>query len=357
MNRTFGDGTIQQSTAIGAWLNYRSAQWNKLSFTLTGYTSQPFFNNLPQYGGANLLTRDQKGFAVLGRAFAEVELGKSKLRLYRQSMETPFINLNDVRMVPVTLEAYTCEGAASDKLNFMVSHVTKIKGWSMNGFQSMSAYAGYPGTDKPVTLAGVRFIPDDKYKFQLWNYVCYDYMNIVYFQGDAKWPVEKDTFLTLSAQYIDQHDIGQNPLAGKFSTGASGVLAGVLCNGLGVTLGHTSTQEGHDIVNPWGSYQGYASLIEEDCDLAGEKAWVAGISYDFRHIGLKNVSAFMNHSHAFLSRSGSVLDPRQNENNFTIDYRPDGDLWLRFRAAKVDSALDMNDLNISDCRIILNYSF
>ena len=81
-----------------------------------------------------------------------------------------------------------------------------------------------------------------------------------------------------------QKDVGK-ALEGEFHTGMAGIQGGIAWRGLELTLGFTITDDNYDIVNPWGAYPGYTSLMEEDNDLAGEKSWVFGLSFDFNSMG------------------------------------------------------------------------
>lgn len=356
MNRTYVAQNPQQSTALGMWLNYRSPAWNKTCFVVTGYTSQPVLTNNPQYGGANLLSSNQQGFSVLGRIFLDVSLGKNNMRLYRQTIETPFINTDDFRMVPYTVEAYTIDGTPSQRLYYMLSQVNKIKGWNNTAFQWMSDFAGFLGTNKTVTLGGIKYNPSDTWKLQLWHYLSYDFMSSTFFQSDADWYASRDVQLAFSTQAVNQQSIG-NSISGNFHTGMLGLRGGITWKGISGTLAYNSTSLGHDIVNPWGSYQGFSSLIEEDCDLAGERAWTTGLAYNFEKMGIRGLSAFYNHSHSYLFNSGNADQPLQDEYDITVDYAMNESAKIRFRLARVLRGFDMGNTNFSDCRLMFNYDF
>ena len=98
------------------------------------YTSQPFFIADEDRVGTNLLNPDQEGITVLGQAYlkAAYALGTSA-KVFRQRIDTPFLNSYDVRMVPVTYEAYTLANSSIKGLDIMVSHVTGIKTLERHG--------------------------------------------------------------------------------------------------------------------------------------------------------------------------------------------------------------------------------
>jgi hypothetical protein len=184
-------------------------------------------------------------------------------------------------------------------------------------------------------------------------------MNVIYFQADAKWEVANDITLSGSAQAFSQQDVGK-ALGGDFHAAMGGLEGGIGWHDLNFTLGFTVTDKSHDMVNPWSSWPGYTSIMEEDCDVAGERAWVVGLSYDFSRLGFKGLSAFMNHTKAYVPDDQYLSSSDQTETDFTIDYRFSGkfnNLSLRLRAAFVENSLSDAGANYKDYRAILKYAF
>ncbi|MBU0548120.1 MAG: OprD family porin [Candidatus Omnitrophica bacterium] len=359
MNRHFDTPKTQESMAIGGSLEYDTAVWQGISTGLVVYTSQGVGFTSLQKDGAGLLAPGQKSYTVLGQGYLQFETEKNKIKLFRQILDTPFINPHDTRMTPKTFEAYTLQSRWLKNLSFLVSHVTKMKDRNAAKFKYMSEAAGFSNTHKPVTLGGVVFTPKEGYTFQFWEYYCYEFMNVVYFQADVNWKLANDITLSGSAQAFSQQDVGK-AWNGDFHTGMVGIEGGIEWHNLNLTLGFTITDKSHDMVNPWGSWPGYTSIMEEDCNLAGEKAWVVGLSYDFAQLGLRGLSAFMNHTQAYVPDRGSFSSPDQRETDFTVDYRFSGkfkNLSLRLRAAFVENSLSTGDMDYKDYRAILKYNF
>ncbi len=360
MNRRFSRPHTDESLAVGGWLEYETALWYGLGAGAVVYTSQGLgiFTD-SERDGASLLAPGQQGYTVLGQAFLKAQLSETRAKVFRQALDTPLINPYDCKMTPKTVEAFTIESRDVPYLSILASHVTKIKGWTDSSFTSMSEYAGFEDTSEPVTLAGLTFTPLDALEMQIWEYYAHEFMNIVYFQADGSLPLHPGLELIGSVQAIDQRDVGR-AIGGEFSTGMGGVKTGVNWGGATLATGYTITSGSYDIVNPWGSYPGFTSIMEEDCDLAGEKAWLASLKYDFEHIGLGGLSAFFDYTHSLLPETETGSSPFQNEYNLTVDYkfagRLDG-LWLRLRAAHVDNSKSTDGEDYSDYRIIINYDF
>src|SRR3989338_11648646 len=147
LNRNYSTPRSQESLAAGGRLQYDSPVWHGLKLRLAGYTSQGLLLTDPNRGGGGLLTPAQTGYAVLGQANLNAVLGQTSLTLFRQALDTPFINTFDVKMTPVLFEAYTLRSQLSPKVSFVLSHLTGIKGWTETEFKPLSAAAGFAGAD------------------------------------------------------------------------------------------------------------------------------------------------------------------------------------------------------------------
>lgn len=356
MNRHFdGEGT-QESLAVGGWADYESAYWHGIGAGFAVYTSQGLLFTDKDKSGTGLLNDNQGGYTVLGQAYIQALVSKTRIRGYRQALDTPLLNRYDCKMTPVTFEALTIESRDIPSVLLTLSHVTGIKGWTDTTYQSPTVAAGFPDEDQPITLGGVVYEPDSQCKIQLWDYFCPNYLNSVYFQADVELPLD-DKMLSMSFQRLYQRDVGRG-IGGEFSTGMSGIQTVFGASGFELTLGFTLTDEDHDIVNPWASYPGYTSIMEEDDDRAGEKAVVFGLSYDFSGIGLTGLNARTFHTQSWTPDRGETASPDQNETDFTLEYDFPGKLrglQIALRNAWVfqDEALGGRDY--SDFRVIVNY--
>lgn len=349
----------QESMAIGGWIGYETAPWHNISVGLIGYTSQGIFFTDNDKDGAEVLAPGQKGYTVLGQAYIQAEIHKTLIRLYRQELDTPFLNPDDFRMTPITYEAYTLKSNIIDKVTLMVSQVTKIKGSTDSTFHPMSEAAGFDGTDEAVTMGGIIYKPNDTYTLQLWDYYSHEFMNVVYAQGDATWKINDKISILGSVQGMYQKSVG-NAIGGDFHVGFGGAQVGLNWCGLSLSLGFTITENTHDTVNPWAGWPGYTSIMEEDNDLQGEKAYVIGISYDFGKIGLKGFSINLEHTGGWVPEDGSFTSPAMTETDLKILYKFCGKLKglsILYRLGYVDHSLDTDNENYNDHRVIVNYAF
>jgi hypothetical protein len=183
-------------------------------------------------------------------------------------------------------------------------------------------------------------------------------MNIFYTEANAAWQTGDDFAVRFSGQYTRQKSSGEE-LIGRFDTDVYGVQIGMSYRNTVLTLAHTKTANNSDIRSPYGGYPGYASVIIQDFNRAGEDAWLIGLSWNAAQLGLDGLTVFANYVTGDTPNSGSAASPDQQEFDLTADYYFRGSiadgLWLRARAAFLNQegpgAIDQQDY-----RLILNYS-
>lgn len=357
MDRSFNGGAHQSAWAIGGEFAYATKPWYGVSVGGSFYTSQPFFYAPTSRPGTTLLDDSQNGYSVLGQAFIKLSHSGFSATLGRQIIDTPFLNPYDVRMTPVTFEALTM-GYAQGGLSLTLGQVTGIKTWNDTTFQPMSQAAGIAGTDEAVTMAGASY-KWGAYQVQLWNYYCHQFMNVVFFQADANWKLTGDWSLAASAQAMDQRDIG-DAINGTFHAFQAGVQAALTWRKTTLTLAYTDTSDDHDMVNPWGGWPGYTSIMELDNDLAGQRTWLVTLSADLAQYGLKGFQASVTHTRATVPSGDTFATPDQLETDADLSYYFQGalkPLWIRLRAAYVDQDINIGGDTYTDFRVILNYDF
>ncbi len=361
MNRHFDQsGGTQEAWAIGGWVFYETAPLYGLSLGGAAYTSQPFFIADEDRVGTNLLNSDQEGITVLGEAYLKAAYGGTSAKVFRQKLDTPFLNAYDVRMVPVTYEAYTLANSSIKGLDLIVSHVTGIKTWNDTVFKSMSQAAGAYNSDEGVTMGGVEYQINENYKVQLYEYFAHQVANILYFQADGTWKLSPDWGIDVSLQGFDQRAVGW-ALVGQFEGWQYGVQTVLHYKGVGLTLAYTQTGPDSAAFNPWSSYPGYTSIMEEDNDRADDKTWMVGLSADFGMLGPGNLSANTLFTMSDTPDTGQNASPDQWEADLDVSYRfkqtyLDG-LWLRARGAVVNQDDVAGGQEYADFRFIINYEW
>jgi len=349
----------REAWALGGALQYRTGAFrDRFSLGATVYTSQKLYGPSDK-DGTLLLKSGQNGFTVLGEAYAEARLfGNNTLNVYRQTLNLPYVNKQDSRMAPNTFEAYTVRDFSSPHFKYIAGHVTRMKKRNASSFEHMSEAAGADNTDKGLSMLGALYAPNKTINIGAINHHAHDVMNIFYAEGHAAWEASENTALRITGQYTDQRSTGDE-LIGDFETGMAGIKLDASYKNAILTLARTTVDNDANVRIPFGGYPGFASVIVQDFNRAGEDAWLIGLSYKFSRFGLDGLSAFSNFVDSDTPDNGSAASPDQQELDFTVDYRFSGELleglWIRARAAFVDqNGSDADDIN--DYRIIVNYS-
>jgi len=356
LNRNRDQSNDSEAWTYGGALEYKSGLWKDfLQVGATVYTSQKIAGPLDK-DGTLLLKPGQHGFVSLGEAYLLGRISEGlELKLFRQTLNLPYLNKHDTRMVPNTFEAYILTHPNSS-LKWVMGYVRKMKKKDSDQFEYISETAGFKGTDKGQALLGARYSFTEHTDIGAVNYFTEDYMNTFYTEANHVFFPEDKIPVHVSLQYTNQQSSGSE-LDGDFNTYSVGGKFSLSYQGLSLTTAVTTTGKNRGIQKPFGGTPSYLSIMIEDFDRAGEDAWLIGLSYHFKQLGLEGLSAYTNYAYGNTPDSGSIASPDQSEWDVTIDYKPqhpllDG-LWLRLRRASVNRNNSGEDL--TDYRIILNY--
>ncbi|MCK5477337.1 MAG: OprD family outer membrane porin [Methylococcales bacterium] len=345
-----------QAWTYGGSLKYKSGWWqNFLQVGASVYTSQKIIAPEDK-DGTLLLKPGQHGFAVLGEAYLAAQFTQNlEAKVFRQALDLPYLNKHDNRMVPNTFEAYMLTHT-SNSLEWILGYVRKMKKRNSNDFEYMSQAAGFNKTHKGQALLGARYSLTNNTDIGFLNYFTEDYMNTFYTEANHVFFPEDQIPIQLSLQYTNQQSSGSE-IGGDFNTYSFGGKMSLSYQSLVLTAAATSTGKNKGIQKPFGGTPSYLSIMVEDFDRAGENAWLIGLSYHFKKLGLDGVTAFSSYAYGNTPDSGSSKSPDQSEWDITVDYKPQqsllNGLWLRLRRASVNRKNPGEDL--IDYRIILNY--
>jgi hypothetical protein len=347
------------AAAYGGWLEFRSgAVSERLRANGTLFTTQRAYGPNDK-DGTLLLGEGQEGFWVLGEANAEIGIADGlDAKLYRQSLNLPYVNRSDSRMVPNTFEAYTLTHDPAGRWAYLVSHVRQMKLRNSDDFVSMSEAAGFSDRDEPLTLGGARFDVTDHIGVGATYQYAWEFMETFYAEANAVRAAGEDLAFRLGVQYTGQESVGDE-IGGRFDTSVYGGKLAASYRNATLTLAFTSTDDAR-IRSPFGGYPGYLSLMIQSFNRAEEDGWLAGFSYDFSRIGLPGLSGFVNYAEGDTPDNGPLASPDQWELDITVDYRfqsrPLTGLWIRARAATLDQDDDAPGANdVDDLRLIVNY--
>jgi len=338
---------------------YRSGRWRDiLSFGASVYGSYELSGN-ENAGGSGMLQLNGDNVTTLGQAYLEVNWKGLIGRVYRQTLDIPYMNKNDSRMIPNTFEAYGL-GREGTSLDFLIGYVDKIKLRFREDFISMGRAAGVEGDDSGTGVFGIIWKPPETgFDWGVTYQRTPDILELIY--TEANW---KRTYnglgLLAAAQYTRQKGIGR-VLLGEFKTSSGGVRVSGSYGNAVLGFAYTKTDGDAKIRSPFGGRPGYTGSMLRDFDRANEKAWRAALSYHFDAIGLPDWSANIRYTEGrdALSDNSILLLGDNREIDYTLDFKPESGrwrgLWFRVRYARVreDGAGEV----ANQFRLILNYSF
>ncbi|EGB14873.1 outer membrane porin [Pseudodesulfovibrio mercurii] len=353
---------IKESLALGGWLKYETP-WleDHLGLGVALYGTAPLTGELnqPDQGGTGLLTSDNEGFAVVGEAYVKARYEKTEARIWRQRIETPFINSNDSRMLPQSFEAYGLKSGDIDNLELSVFWVDKEKKRDSDTFKSMSNVAGLTDVNRGVFMTGADWKPLANLPTRFWNYYAPDLDNTFFTQFKYTFGDPEGVEYAVLVQGVSQNSVGEQ-LAGSYNTGELGLMGTVKYSGFTFDLGASIVDDSVGIRNSWGVYPFFNNLMNYSFNRAGEKSLLLGVAYDFSRIGWDGYRADIKAGFGDTPDTGFNATYDRSEYDLDIYYDFDGDLKgmsLLSRFSYQDADESMGGRDGYQVRLRLQYNF
>jgi hypothetical protein len=366
-NRNFDDSSLDRSdSAFGGMLYYKTDSLYGVSFGVSFLVSEDVNSDDDKvvYG---LLDKDEegnhKGFNKLGEYYVKGEWLDTTIKIGSQEINTPFANKYDFRMTPNVYRGVSVINKSVQGLELQGYYLTDFQKYSASEYSPISeAFSSVvEEDDKPLIIAGVKYtLPSsviDKLSVQLWTYNMPDVYMLNYVRADYRKQINDIYAYNLRLSYLTQDDVGDS-LAGEIDTEHYGFITGIEAYGFRVDVGYAETTDdnlvipfGDDVVvsqAPGGSYR------------AEEDAYLVRVMYDFSHIGLKGLTAYIDHAYYDTPESGENASYDINETDFDVNYALGGVMdgfAVRFRYAYVDTDEDEGGVDHDDIRFYLTYKF
>ncbi|WP_319583310.1 OprD family outer membrane porin [uncultured Pseudodesulfovibrio sp.] len=363
-NKTTGQqfDSVRESLALGGWLKYETP-WIADYFGVGAalYGTAPLTGELNQRdeGGTGLLSSTNEGFAVLGEAYLKVRYADTEARIWRQRIESPFINSNDSRMLPQTFEAYGLKTGAIDNLELSLFWVDKEKGRDTELFKSMSYMAGLRNVDRGVIMAGADWQPVDKLPLRFWNYYAPDLDNTFFTQLKYTFGDPEGVQYAVLFQGVDQRSVGDQ-LNGTYNASEAGLMGTLMYDGFTFDLGGSIVDGASGIRNSWGVYPFFNNMMNYNFSRSGEKSIYLSLGYDFSHLGWDGYRAQLQAGFGDTPDTGVHASFDRSEYDLNLYYDFDGDLkglgaLARFSYQDADESMGGRDGY--QVRLRLQYNF
>lgn len=233
------DLTDYYANAAGGGLRFETAQFHNFQFAISGFYifnigSSDLAKPDPQSGQTNRYeiglfdienASNKKDIDRLEELYLKYNYRKSSIKLGRQLLNTPFINLQDGRMRPTGVEGLWTEISEVKNVRieggwlyyisprsttkwFNIGETMGIYPSGLNPDGTPSDYAEHIDS-KGIALAGVHYNLSRDFKLQVWNMYTENVFNSAMFQADLSLPLKNNSKLLFAAQLIRQDAINQ----------------------------------------------------------------------------------------------------------------------------------------------------
>jgi len=299
----------------------------------------------------------------LGQAYVEYKNEMLSFKGGRQILSTPLTKIQ-WSLMPNFYDAYML---ATDKVkgfSFKLGHITRMSygsraatDWSLIGektktagvarpmetqsatgivqaeFHSLAEGAGVTENTAGMTVVGATYKGVKGLKISLYDYYAWDIANMIYADIDYKFPVVKGTKIALSAQYLQQSEVGDK-LAGTLNYNLMGAKAKIGNKKWSVYAAYNQSNDkdndGNTFVksgflNAWGADPAYtSSLFSRNAYRQDVSAYKVGGHYTIMK-GLKIIASYANYGKSkTLGYGGSnlVANNDATEADIILAYKP-----------------------------------
>ncbi len=358
------DGTQPLGWAQGNVIEHQIGKVNGIFSMSTEFATSYPLHAPSDKEGSKLLEPDQGDIETFQVVNPRFHFGDHVVSLYRQRFDLPFLNVYDVRMLPLTQEGYTLSMGKdrNEVWQYNVGYINSIKEFDSEHFVSMSDSAGVTEKENGLYLATLTYAPIEELTIGTANYYTEDVYNTFYFETAFKNKLSENFANAFSVQYADQRSVGEDLVLDgtSYATGLWGIQEALSYRNATLKVAFNQIESDADVKFPFGSFPGYTGSMVEHFNRAGESSYLLGAAYDFSRLGLEGLALNVSYvsGDSAIDEVSRVALPDRNETDITLDYHIlnglfEG-LWFRARAASLHEEGVGTTQNY---RLILNYDF
>jgi len=203
-NKTFRDG------ALGGKVHIETASYYGLSFGSSFYSSNALGSS-DNRGLVPFRGEVAHSYAILGEVYVNLKKGNSLLKIGRQEIETPFVQMDDIGIVPNTFEAYVFENRDLFHTTFFLGQIQKMAGVDANKVDTFTKI----NKDNNMQVLGISYDGFKNIELNMWLHYLKDaqinkisYLEAIYQVqsntleygiglqwSEQKYPDEKDAYI------------------------------------------------------------------------------------------------------------------------------------------------------------------
>jgi hypothetical protein len=279
----------------------------------TFYTTNALFGKNSE---AMFLDSEGNSYSIIGEAFIKAKFHKTQIKMGRQIFESPFIDSDDIGMVPNTIEGYILSDRTLQDTTIILGLVNS---WSGIDANRPEQFTKMQSSGDDIAIAGLIYKGFKNTTLQVWQYGL-DGEDWNYFEANY----ESNKF-SIAGQYSDQD-------SGNYAYGLDGILNinnlsihiaynkiyGVMSNGFGGGPFFTSSED-HTI----------EEVLNQEAKLAEFKYKIDNLTLSLIHVD---------------------FDKGENETDYLLNYSFGDNLSLNLIYSEM-----YNDGRIN--KFFVNYSF
>jgi hypothetical protein len=324
--------------ALGGKLHVETQSWNGFSLGTSLYTT----NQLGEHTGAGVPFFNAKNhsYTMLGEAYIEGEWGNTTFKIGRQEIDTPFVDTDDIGMIPNTFEAAILIN--KDIANTTV-FLAQLQKWSGVDSDKPDQFTKL-NDNKGVQVLGILYEGIKNTTFSGWFYHIQNNVDIAYL--DASYEGGNNTLTySLTTQYSLQ-DCKDNTRSTIYGIGGT---VGLKDSGFTASIAYNNVN-GKAADNFFGGGPYITNAEHHTLSEAGKDGddILYGLEWDASSAGLNKLVLSVNiDSHS----NGSKDDT--NEYDLVANYEYSENLNFTAIYSDIDDTTD----SFKNLRVFMNYTF
>ncbi len=158
--------------SIGGHVSAASPVWRGLRAGGTAYTSK----KLGAGENGEFFSSDGNGYSIIGQAWIAAGFGSNTLKAGRFSLETPYADSDDIRMIPNNFQGVLFTNTSLPGATFHAIHLDKWSGVDSDTPEKFTALSGGGG----VNAIGVVYDGVEGLSLQAWHYDASNFARLTY---------------------------------------------------------------------------------------------------------------------------------------------------------------------------------
>jgi len=345
-NTDISGDTDYTDTGLGGKLHIETTSWKGISAGASFYTTNVIFGNNEGEGVA-FFDANNDSYSILGEAYLVGEWGNSMLKIGRQEIDTPFLDTDDIGMVPNTYEAAFFVNKDITNTTITLAHIERMAG--IDAEPDPAEFDDIRNNDY-VQLAGIEYEVTENLAISGWYYNLKNPQtdNLIYADVTYTDQIGSITY-ELGAQYA--HRNLSDDLHDDANIYGAMVDIGFENTGINVGIAYNHSQDNY-ATNGFGGGPFYTSsehLTLREANADGEALFLSA-GWDASTAGLEGLGFTV----------GYLMLDDENSNDateldLTASYAMNDVLGLDVIYSDIDD--DINGDELTNLRVFVNYLF